>query len=325
MRKGIAILLIIIAALVAGGGVAVAFFIYNQSIIAVYEENTAILNAQIESIGSMTQVYVYRTDTVKGQEITAEMLETATIPSKMLTTDMVTDPNTIIGLYCKVDYTAGTPITKSVVMEPDITDESKLYHTVREYDVVVNMWPIGLEIGDYVDLRFMMPYGEEYIVLSHMRIDGMSEATVKFDMTEVQINLYQSAMVDYYLNSEQGAMLYFTKYVEPGVQDPANITYKVSNEIMEAMKKNSNLYATAWASVYDSKVRAQIESDLVNIPLGPEEDPPTEKELVEGDMSGISGGRGGWSSTITGGEGSYQDEEDLQEEDDSSSTGGAIW
>lgn len=325
MKKGLAIVLIIVALVLGAGGTFIAFFMYNQNIVATYEENVAILNAKIDAIGPGIEVYTYRTDVEKGQEITDDMLECMTIPLSMSNESFITDTSAIVGLYSKVDVKAGTPITNSLIMTEDINEESELYHTVREYDVVVNMWPIGLKLGDYVDLRFLMPYGEEYIVLSHMRIDGMSEATVKFKMTEVQINLYQSAMVDYYLNSGEGAMLYFTKYIEPGVQEPANITYKVSNEIMEAMKKNSNLYATAWASVYDYKVRAQIEADLVTIPVEEGEDPPSEKDVVTSDLGGISGGRNTWVSTITGNEESYTDAQEEEETETDTDSGGALW
>lgn len=324
MKKGLAIVLIIVALVLGAGGTFIAFFMYNKNIVATYEENVAILNAKIDAIGPGVEVYTYRTDVEKGQVITEDMLEMMTVPSTMTNDSFITDTSAIIGLYSKVDVKAGTPITDSLIMTDDINNESELYNTVREYDVVVNLWPIGLEIGDYVDLRFLMPYGEEYIVLSHMRVEGMSEATVKFKMTEVQINLYQSAMVDYFLNSGEGAILYFTKYIEPGVQEPANITYKVSDEIMEAMKKNSNLYATAWASVYDYKVRAQIESDLVKIPVEEGEEAPSEKDEITADLGGISGGRNSWVGTITGGEEGYTDgAEETEVTEDTS--GGALW
>lgn len=311
MKKGLAIVLIIVALLLGGGGTFLGFYFYHQGIVDQYQEQVSRYQASLDAVGTITTTYTVTVQTTPGQLITDDMIDEISIPMSMINESFVTDYDMIVGKYSKVAILPGTPITADVLMEDDINNERNLWHTVREYDIVVNMWPIGLKIGDYVDMRIMMPYGEEYIVLSHMRVNGMSENTVKFLLTETQINLYQSAMVDYYLNSSQGVMLYFTKYIEPGVQKPANITYKVSDKIMEAMKKNPNLYATAWASVYDATSRNEIEADLVLTPTEQEQDDDSK-------TSAISGGRGSWAGTIAGGEGSYTDvpEETGGEEDD---------
>lgn len=310
MKKGIAIILVIVALLLGGGGTFLGFYFYHQGIVEQYQEQVNKYQASLDAVGTITTTYTVTVETKPGQIITDDMVDEISIPMSMINESFVTDYDYIIGKYAKIVILPGTPITSDVLMEDDINNERNLWHTVREYDIVVNMWPIGLKIGDYVDMRIMMPYGEEYIVLSHMRVNGMSDNTVKFLLTEAQINLYQSAMVDYYLNSNQGVMMYFTKYIEPGVQKPANITYKVSDKIMEAMKKNPNLYATAWASVYDATVRNEIEADLVLT--------PAEQEQGDDSKTGvISGGRGGWAGTITGGAGSYTDkpEEEGGEDD----------
>ena len=310
---------LIIAGVTLVGGAAGGVFIsyqYNSSIVEEYEGQVAALQATLDDIGAMTTAYTVIGTTKAGEEIREDMLAELTIPMSFLNDSYVLSKDDIVGKYSKISIVPGTPITADTLMVDDINDEKALWNTVREYDVVVNMWPIGLEIGDYVDLRIMMPYGEEYIVLSHMRIDGMSQQTVKFNLTEIQINLYQSALVDYYLNSDQGVMLYFTKYIEPGVQQPANITYKVSEEIMNAIKKNSNLYATAWASCYDAATRADIIQDL--IPVEDDEDEPTDSE----NANDINGGRQQWIGQVTGGESSYTDGSEEEDEEDG---GGIKW
>lgn len=298
MKKSIAIILTIIALLVGSGGTFLAVFLYNQGIIEEYQQQVSVLQASLDSVGDITEAYTVIKQTKPGEQITDEMIDVISVPASMLNDSFVMDPSTIVGKYSKVSILPGTPITRDVLMDEDINDKNALYHTVREYDVVVNLWPIGLQIGDYVDMRIIMPYGEEYIVLSHMRVNGMSDKTVKFLMTEAQINLYQSALVDYYLNSAQGVAIYFTKYIEPGVQEPALITYKVSDHIMEAMKKNGNLYATAWASVYDATTRNEIDADLVET--------DREEELDDDSRaSTISGGRNTWIGEVDSGRNTY--------------------
>lgn len=300
MKKSIAVVLVIIALLLGSGGTFLAVYLYNKGIIEEYQQQVSELQTSLDSVGPVTEAYTVISNTVPGEQITEEMLDIISIPATMINDSFVMDTTNIVGKYSKVTIMPGTPITSDLLMDEDINDKSALYHTVREYDVVVNLWPIGLKIGDYVDMRIIMPYGEEYIVLSHMRVNGMSDNTVKFLMTEAQINLYQSALVDYYLNSAQGVAIYFTKYIEPGVQNPALVTYKVSDEIMQAMKKNGNLYATAWASVYDATTRNEIDADLVETDRESEVDDDSK-------TSTISGGRNTWLSEIESGRNSYTD------------------
>lgn len=325
MKKGIAIILIIIALVVGAGGVFVGFYFVYQSKVDELNEEIAIRQANIDAIGVIDKCLTYKTTIRKGQLITEDMIESQDIPASMKNSSYITNKADVVGKFSKVDIEAGTPITADIIMEDDIRGEKNLYNTIREYDVVVNLWPIGMDIGDYVDMRMMMPRGEEYIVLSHMRVYGMSSGTVKFLMTEPQINLYQSALVDYYLNAEDGVMLYFTKYIEPGVQEAANITYVVSDDIRTAMSKNSNLYATAWKTVYDFNTRKDIEQDLIPI----EEIDATERtpeQQAADEIGKISGGRATWAGTISGGEGSYEDEESRAEEaKEDTKKGSASW
>ena len=263
MKTHIAIILIVAALLLGAGGVGVGFYLYNQDVVKRYNEEITRLNLALQEYGDKVVVYRVKTTINKGATITDDLIETMELPSQFINESYVGNKEDIVGKYAKITLMRGTPITADTLMEDDVKDEKGLYNTIREYDVVVNMWPIGLQIGDYVDMRIQMPYGEEYIVLSHMRINGMSDNTVKFLMTELQINLYQSALVDYYINSSEGVILYFTKYIEPGVQEPAVITYKVSDQILTAIKNNPNLYSTAYATVYNAEARSNIEKDLV--------------------------------------------------------------
>ena len=326
MKKGIAIILIIAALLLGAGGVFIGFFFYNQSVVERLNAEITQLSIELDSIGDITECYTYKSDVKKGQLITEEMLDKQDIPVKMVNESYVTNKAQIVGKYSKVTILRGTPITADILMEDDVMDEKALYNTIREYDVVVNLWPIGLSIGDYVDMRITMPYGEEYIVLSHMRINGMSSGTVKFLMTETEMNLYQSALVDYYLNASKGVMLYFTKYIEPGVQEKAIVTYKVNDQIMTAMKHNPNLYPTAWASVYDTVARNNIDKDFVPYD-DMNEEPRTTFDATTEDVGLISGGRSAWASSISGGTSSYKDEEPTTDNDKktTSSSGGAQW
>lgn len=327
MKTPLAVGLIVAGLALGGGGGFAINYMMNKPVVETYEQQVATLQASLDAIGAVTTTYTLKVTTKPGDLITEDMLEVQSVPLTLVPANAIKSSEEILGMYSKVSITPGTALTTDLIMQDDIKNEKNLYNTVREYDVVVNMWPIGLTIGDYVDMRIIMPYGEEYIVLSHMRVDGMSDGVVKFKMTEAQISLYQSALVDYYLNSEQGVALYFTKYIEPGVQKPANITYKVNDEIMQAMKKNSNLYATAWASVYDATVRSEIESDLVltETEIKREEDNIESPGSKDEDNTGtISGGRQNWMSTVQSGGSDYVDDSESTESNGEEEEGGDI-
>ena len=319
MKNGLAAGLMVGTLLLgAGGGFGINYAV-NKPTIETFEQQVAQLQASLDAIGPITTLYTVKGKVKPGDVITTDMLETQSVPASFVGENSLQSTTDIVGKYAKVGIANGTSITSDLLMEDDINNEKSLWHTARWYDVVVSMWPsAGLDVGKYVDLRILMPKGEEYIVLSHMRIDGISDSTVRFKMTAAQMSLYQSALVDYYLNSAKGVLLYFTEYLEPGVQKPANITYKVSEEVMRAMQKDSNLYATAWASVYDASRRSDIESDLV----------PTEDDIDKTDadiMGEISSGRNTWASAINGGASSYRDTETKEEDSSGDEAGGIIW
>lgn len=318
MKNGLAVSIIVGAIALGGGGGFAVNYMVNKPTVETYEQQVAQLQASLDAIGPLTTLYTVKANTTPGIEITADMLEEQSVPASFVGANALQSTVDIVGKYAKVGIAPGTPITSDLLMEDDINNEKELWHTVREYDVVVQWWPAsGLKIGDYVDLNIIMPYGETYVVLSHMRIDGISDSTVQFKMTEAQYYLYQSALVDYYLNAEQGVRMTFFRYIEPGVQKPANVTYKVSEEIMRAMQKDSNLFATAWASVYDATTRSDIEGDLVAT--------DEERERDETEKTGIiAGGRDTWISSITSGSGSFtnNDEPEDKKEDEE---GGIVW
>ena len=318
MKNGLAAGLIAVSLVLGAGGGVFGSYMYNKPIIEEFEGNVAQLQSTLDAIGPLTTLYTVKAVTKPGDTITQDMLQEQSVPASFVGSNALNSTVDIIGKYSKVSISPGTTLTSDLLMDDDINDEKELWHTVRWYDVVVSMWPTaGLDVGKYVDLRMLMPYGEEYIVLSHMRIDGISDGTVRFKMTQSQIYLYQSALVDYYLNSGQGVILYFTEYLEPGVQKPAQITYKISEEIANAMRTDPNLYNTAWKAIYNADDRAAIEGDLV----------PTDDELAkkpEQVLGEINSGRNQWSSVINGSSSSYRDEEsddDGGKDDD----GGIVW
>lgn len=248
-----------VAVLIVAGCVTTWFFTnkHAQGIIEGHVQEEAALQAKINAMGEPVVRYTVRTQVEPGTQLTADMLVEMNIPDKWVTDDYCTLPEIIgnshvdeegkvvadSGQFAKTYINPGTPITKSLLMNEPISN------TLREIDVVANRWPIGLKVGDYVDIRVTYPLGEDFIVLSHKRVYEVNDQTLKLHMTEEEQQMYQSALVDYYLHLQNGMDIYFTKYIEPGVQKEAIPYYSVSANIAQVCLNNPNIVDTAFVTV----------------------------------------------------------------------------
>lgn len=271
MVKRVLTIVGIVLGLVAG--CALTFFLTNSHYTKELENQAArmaALEATLQDIGDIGTCYTVRTEVKPGTQLTEDLLEPQSIPMSFITEDFCelsdiigtptyTDENgkehPATGYYAKTYITPGTPITKSLVMVEPIVD------SLREIDLTANRWPIGLTEGDYVDLRLTYPYGEDFLVLSHKRVMSISEQTLKMHLTEEEQHIYGAALVDYYLGEQEGTDLYFTKYVEPGVQQPATTYYSIPANIAAICQLDPNIKDKAETSVKETLRNAQEKVD----------------------------------------------------------------
>lgn len=267
------ILIGVAAVLVIVGACFTTWFFTNRSAQKDLEElaaEKASVQAQIDAMGLPVVRYTPRVTIEPGTQITADMLQEMNIPDKWITDDYCTleeiigapvekdaegNPITYSGQFAKTYINPGTPITKSLLMKEPIAD------SLREIDVVANRWPIGLKVGDYVDIRITYPLGEDFIVLTHKRVYEVNEQTLKLHMTEEEQHIYQAALVDYYLHAEAGMDIYFNKYVEPGVQDAATPYYSVPHNIATVCLSDPNIVDHAMVTVKEGLLGIQQGAD----------------------------------------------------------------
>lgn len=202
-----------------------------------YEKQLSMANATLEQIGELTDVYTVDENkkAKAGDEIEEKDLVTVKFPASCVQDNYILDPADAVGKHYKIDITYGTPLTQDTVMDEELDDSS------REIDIVASSWPTGLKVGDYVDLRLIYPKGEDYIVLSHKRVNDINGETLKVVLSEREIMFYGAAVVDQFINSSSGAVLYCTKYVEPGVQKPAEVYYNIPANILTVLTANPNI------------------------------------------------------------------------------------
>lgn len=244
----------------------------------------ATLNATIDSIGPATTVWTVAGDVQSGDMIKEESLTEMTMPLSMVNDNYVTNTSDVLGKYFKIGVKPGTAITKDMVMVDELDD------TTRDIDIYVDKWTVGLKVGDYVDCKLILPYGDSYIVLSHKRIQSVGTGTLKVYLNEAEQHAYNAASVDYYLNSQKGASLYVDKYIEPGIQKPAQTYYAVPKNIEAIMLADPNIVNKA-QSVINSSFRKSIDAILDQF--------KTETNTVETETGLLNSGRSKYNSSVT--------------------------
>ena len=248
-----------------------------------YTSQIANMEATIAGYGNEVTCYTVKSSVKAGDEITEDNIEPLTMYSSLVNDQYVTDISEIVGQFFKIAVNPGTPIFYNSIMSENIDD------TVRDRDICLDRLTVGLEVGDYIDVRITMPYGDDYVILSHKRVYGINENSVKLYLTELEWNRYVGALVDYLLNAEYGCAIYGDKYVEPGIQQAAVEFYAVPSNIAALLQKNPNIVDKEEASSLN-EWRSSLEELLVIF--------RDEEDTVDSDGSKLSAGRSTYNTNI---------------------------
>ena len=167
------------------------------------------------------------------------------------------DINTVYTQKAKVDLNPGTVITNDLLYEDEaITSDLRS----QEYNVIT---PYSqLQTGDYIDIRLRTPEGRDLIVVSKKEVTIPTIADIDttncmwLNLTEEETLMMSCAIVESY--KMNGAKLYATKYVEPGIQNAATPTYVPNNETRALIERDPNIVQEA-----KNKLLSSFQSELV--------------------------------------------------------------
>lgn len=267
-RRLVVIIGIVIVLAVLGAGGFFAFKTYNDTVTSLRAENDD-LRAQLDEatieMGTVVVVGPRRVsdegvvvfDGFKDGEriINEEDLDFVEIPAYAITDHMITDKKDVVGMITKIDLKPGAIFETTMLMEYELTASD------RELDIVLTEMPIGLEPGDYVDLRVSFPLGEDFVVMVKKRVAGINSNTVKLIVNEEDVHHYESVKADMALYDS--TKLYTTKYVEFGLQPAASTYYPVTNEVMKTLIQDPNIDTENWAQNVDA--RYELECELADL------------------------------------------------------------
>lgn len=217
------------------------------------------LNKELEEQeAKKVKVYVVA-DTIKSGETISEdklqYVETTlgTVDTsnlvKYLETQDVEDPatgdiNTIYTQKAKVDMNPGTILTNDLLYEGE-----SLSSDVRRQEYNVILPQTQLQTGDYIDVRLRTPDGRDLIVVSHKEVtiptilDIDTANCIWMNLSEEETLMLSCAIVESY--KMNGAKLYSTKYIEPGIQEAAVPTYQPNDATITLINKDPNIVQEA--------------------------------------------------------------------------------
>ena len=215
-------------------------------------------DAESATAAASKKVYVVKSDIKSGQPITTADLTQKTLVTDLSSSEIASGANLTENTIAKIDLGKGTILTQSMIVEQDesVTDTLR----IQEFNMLT--LPTDLQTNDYVDIRLILPNGQDYIVVSKKRVIQSSENTIFVKMTEDEIVTMSNAIVENYIT--EGSQLYADKYVDPGIQKAATPTYTVSAEVLNLIDKNANITTEAKNALYARYV-SERRNDINNV------------------------------------------------------------
>ena len=176
-------------------------------------------------------------------------------------------------VLAKVALKQNTVITGSMVARGNLEAAD-----VREMEYNIFSIPTDITENDYVDVRFMLPNGQDFIVVSKKSVKipvvngAYSTDTVKLNMSEDEILSLSSAIVEAW--RMKGGKLHLVKYVEAGTQKAATPTYPVNKEVALLIESDPNVLTEALNGLR-SRYNADMRNEYINSALSTysEQDP----------------------------------------------------
>lgn len=212
-------------------------------------------NMKQEQEQTTKTVYVLNKDVQSGDAITMADLTTKDVTSDAVPVDFAGVNNITGETIARISLKSGTILTQSMLNTSGekVTKDQRL----QEYNMLT--LPTQLVADDYVDIRFMLPSGQDYVVLSKKKIQDANSTTIWINLTEEEILIMNSAIVESYVIT--ASKLYVTTYSEPGNQEAAVPTYVPNSDVVALINDDSNI-VNVLMSRYEDKYKARRNADI---------------------------------------------------------------
>ena len=254
------ILIVLLFLIVVGAGAFGTYHFYKENKNQIQQNQAlAAQNAQIQqqltAIGDLVTVYEVSTKVYSGKQIKETDLIPVSVPVSTCSTSSITDISQLVGKYYKVNILPGTILSADMLMD-EKEETAKIYTRELTFDSL----PVSTVVGDYIDVRIILPNGEEYVVLSHEQIKRLYDTTITIFVSEEENAILNAVFAD--LGSYNGFVLaYLTKYLEPGKDTDTIAFYPVQADMEKYILFNPNITDTT--RCINSTLRAHIDEVLL--------------------------------------------------------------
>ncbi|NDL66376.1 SAF domain-containing protein [Anaerotalea alkaliphila] len=189
--------------------------------------------------------------TIAREDLGMELMETDRLPEG---TAGVWE--TVAGRVALFDIPPGTILTEAMSSPWEKPPDGLRLH---EYESFLLPWKLG--VADRVDVRIQFPTGEDFVVLTHKKVEDMDRENNRIWMVleEEELLRMSSALVDTLLGA--GTRLYLVPYVEPKLQAPAAVDYPVNKKVLALLARNPG-YGDQLAKELELLRRGQLEGNL---------------------------------------------------------------
>lgn len=189
-------------------------------------------------------------DQLSTEDIAMVRLPVTALPENILALEDV------IGKYTKISLPMNTPITASMLFTKGVTAADLRYQEFRLIQL-----PQKLKQREFVDVRIKFPTGEDFIILSKKEIKDLSGDLITYEMSEEEILMMSSAIVDAYIHD---ATIYALSYVDPYMQKNAVVTYPPKQEVRKLIQSDPNIVQIATKQL-EIRKRETLETHLTHM------------------------------------------------------------
>lgn len=317
--KDLRVILVIVLVIswVAAGFLFYYFKTTNDAQLSNKDIEISELQNSLTQIGELVPAYTVNANVPSGKKVEEADLQLIEVPVSM-STNLVNDIEGLVGQHYKIGLTAGTVITSDSIYEEVITPD------MRYYDVLVDVVPIGLKPGSFVDVRIKYGTGADFIGISHRQVASINQNVIKLIVTEKDIHMFSTMLVDNIVFNEKfkvdrdvnsdgkiderdtsepiGCYIYAIEYVDGGVQDKAADYFAPSMLVQAIMQGDPNMLSRDDYSPNDLVLKRQ----LINAGLtGEDSTIETAKKIREIVQKMVEDGRKAYEKAL---------EEELQED-----------
>lgn len=205
---------------------------------------------------------IKKTDLNQPMVIEDESIENTTGESNNEASEETETSETGLVYKAKIDIPAGSIITLDMlyIEGEEVSDDER----IQEYNMI--SLPSQLENGDYIDIRFKLSTGEDFIVLSKKKVEGTTADTVWLKVDEGEILTLNSAIIEAWML--KGSKLYAIEYTEPGTQKKATQTYPVNGDVLKQIELTPNMLQAAKSELYGRYIvehRNKLETEIQGV------------------------------------------------------------